>query len=86
MIEILLFVLLLCRRVASEAKLYSEAELKKTGTRPMMRPHMCGQLCCCGELCGSNKVSSFGQHQVGDTELDFLSSSCSRKEGKKCFI
>ncbi|XP_041352864.1 calcium permeable stress-gated cation channel 1-like isoform X2 [Gigantopelta aegis] len=46
------------RRVASEAKLYSEAELKKTSQRPMMRPHMCGQLCCCAEVCGSNQVDA----------------------------
>ncbi|XP_048246055.1 CSC1-like protein 2 isoform X2 [Haliotis rufescens] len=35
------------KQLAAEAKVFSEAELKKTSTRPLMRPHMCGVLCCC---------------------------------------
>ncbi|CAG5118580.1 unnamed protein product [Candidula unifasciata] len=35
------------RKRAAEARMYCEMEHRKTGQRPMMRPVVCGQICCC---------------------------------------
>ncbi|KAL8588770.1 hypothetical protein ACOMHN_035266 [Nucella lapillus] len=56
------------RQIASEARLYSEAELRKFGKRPTMFPNKCGQLAC-SKCCGCQQVDAITFYMNEEAEL-----------------
>ncbi|XP_059161039.1 CSC1-like protein 2 isoform X3 [Physella acuta] len=51
------------RRSAAEARLFCEMDYKKTGQRPVMRPVVCGQICCC---CAQVDAMNFYQDEEAE--------------------
>ncbi|XP_076464518.1 osmosensitive cation channel TMEM63C-like isoform X2 [Babylonia areolata] len=56
------------RQIATEARVYSEEELRKFGKRPMMFPYMCGQLAC-SACCGCQQVDAITFYMNEEAEL-----------------
>lgn len=57
------------RESVAQARLWCERYYKVTGTRPRMRPYMCGHFCACCQLCGCQDVT----FEINVLEYFFLS-------------
>ncbi|XP_071165946.1 calcium permeable stress-gated cation channel 1-like [Mytilus edulis] len=55
------------RKMMAEARVMSELEYKKTGTRPTLRPYVCGRCFC--DCCGREKVDAIDYYKYEEDVL-----------------